>query len=258
MFLRMESSRAADGLVTTSIDERVGIVTLDDPAHRNALSHAMSNAVAAGVDEVLRHGARAVILTACPPVFCAGGSIDDLLDPPGPLSASYAGLHALAACPVPTIAAVGGPAIGAGVSLPVACDIVITTDQARFDPRFLDVAIHPGGGHLWYMNRRVGYQGAAAMVICGDMLTGPEAVSAGLAWRCVAPEDLMPTALRLAGVAAGRSADLVARTKATLRQVAGLADLAEAERIELEAQQWSVEQPAHLDAVRRLRDRIRS
>jgi enoyl-CoA hydratase len=248
------------GLVQADVDDgsRIGVVLLDDPAHRNALSHAMSDALAEAVTSVHEAGARAVVLAASPPVFCAGGSVDDLLDPPRSLAEAYAGLHALVGCPVPTIAAVGGAAIGAGVSLALACDVIVVSEEARFDPRFLDVAIHPGGGHLWHLSHRVGRQGAAAMVLCGDVLVGEEAVRAGMAWRCVPHDELLSTAKGFAARAAARSSDLVVRTKDTLRRTAGLADRREAERLELEAQQWSVAQPAHRRAVRALRDRVRN
>ena len=245
-----------DRLVTWSVEDDVALITLDDPGRRNALSKAMSDELAAGVAGALAAGARALVLTAAPPVFCAGGSLDDLVDPAGPLSGSYAGLHALLACPVPTIAAVDGAAIGAGVSLPVACDVAIASERARFDPRFLDAAIHPGGGHLRLMARRVGYQGAAAMTICGDVLTGAEAFAAGLVWRCVAGDEVLPVAFSLARKAASRPAALVARTKETLAATAFFTDQEAAERIELAAQEWSVAQPEHRVAVRRLRDRI--
>jgi enoyl-CoA hydratase len=230
----------------------VGVVRLDDPAHRNVLSRAMSDALAEAMASVLEAGARAIVLAASPPVFCAGGSLDDLIEPPGPLADAYAGLHALGDCPV------GGAAIGAGVSLPLACDVMVVSDQARFDPRFLDVAIHPGGGHLWYLSRRVGRQGAAAMVLCGDELDGHDAVRAGMAWRCVPHDELFEAARRLARRAASRSPDLVVRTKQTLRRTAGLTDRNDAETLELEAQEWSVTQPAHLRAVRALRDRVQN
>ncbi len=246
-------------LVGVDFDQRkgVGVILLDDPAHRNVLSRAMSDALAAAVASTLEVGARAIVLAASPPVFCAGGSVDDLLDPPGPLSDAYAGMRALANCPVPTIAAVGGAAIGAGVSLALACDIIVVSAETSFDPRFLDVAIHPGGAHLWHLSRRVGVQGAAAMVLCGDVLSGEDAVRAGMAWRSVPRGDLLMTAETLARRAASRSPDLVARTKETLRRTASLVDREEAERIELEAQEWSVAQAAHLQAVKALRDAVR-
>ena len=158
---------------------------------------------------------------------------------------------ALADCPVPTIAAVGGAAIGAGVSLPLACDVIVVSDEASFDPRFLDVAIHPGGGHLWLLSQRVGRQGAAAMVLCGDVLDGEDAVRAGMAWRCVPPDDLLPTAKAFARRAAVPLARLGRPHEGNpcigrLRS----ADRGEAEPLELEAQEWSVAQPAHLQAVK--------
>lgn len=140
--------------------------------------------------------------------------------------------------------------MGAGVNLPLACDVVITTPEARFDPRFLDVGIHPGGGHLWRLQHRVGSQGAAALVLCGDVLTGHEAVTAGLAWRCVDADRLEATALGLARRAAERPRALVARTKASLAASRSILDPDEAVALELEAQQWSMDQPGFDERIR--------
>lgn len=243
-------------LVAWSLDDGIGRLRLADPKHRNALSKRLSDDLAAAVDAAISGGARVLVLTAEPPVFCAGGSLDSLLDRREPLREMYAGMMRLADSPVPTIAAVGGPAIGAGVNLPLACDVVIASRSARFDPRFLDAGIHPGGGHLWRLRQRVGAQGAAAMVLCGDVLTGAEAAEQGLAWRCVDDADLEATALQLARRTAGRSAPLVRRTKETLRASAVLTDPAEAAALELAAQEWSVEQPAFAESVQRIRQQI--
>jgi enoyl-CoA hydratase/carnithine racemase len=86
---------------------------------------------------------------------------------------------------VPTLTAVNGPAVGAGMNFALACAVIIAAESARFDPRFLDVGIHPGGGHLWRLQARAGRQAAAAMVLFGEALTGPDAVTHGLAWTCV-------------------------------------------------------------------------
>ena len=219
----------------------------------------MSEDLASAVGTALSAGARAIVLEAEPPVFCAGGSLDDLLERSRPLSQTYAGFLALAQAPVPTIAAVTGPAIGAGVNLPLACDVVIAGESARFDPRFLDIGIHPGGGHMWRLAQRVGPQGAAALVLCGDVLTGPEAVVAGLAWRCVPDKDVPEVALRLARRAAGRSPALVQRAKQVLRATTGYtAEVSAAVEAELQAQQWSVEQPYFEETIRALRAKIGS
>jgi len=244
--------------IRVSDDDGVTVITLADPGRRNALSRELSDELAAAVGDAVSGGARALVLAAEPPVFCAGGSLDDLLRRDQPLSAAYAGFLALADAPVPTIAAVAGAAIGAGVNLPLACDVVIAGMSARFDPRFLDVGIHPGGAHLWRLARRVGPQGAAALVLCGDTLTGPEAVTHGLAWRCVPDDEALPVALRLARRAAGRSPALVRRAKQTLRETTGYAGADEAAAVELDAQQWSVEQPYFAEKITALREQIRS
>ena len=90
-------------------------------------------------------------------------------------------------------------------------------------------------------------------MLCGDTLDGNEAVAAGLAWRCLPDDDLLPFAHRLAVRAAGRPRALVARTKATLDALAGVTTSDEAVEIELAAQQWSIEQPAFAEALARVR-----
>jgi enoyl-CoA hydratase len=228
----------------------VGVITLADPIHRNALSPALSNALAGAVQQALDANAGALVLAAEPPVFCAGGSLDALLSREVPLAASYAGFTALANAPVPTIAVINSPAIGAGVNLPLACDVILAGPDARFDPRWLDVGIHPGGGHLWRLQQRVGSQGAAALVLCGDSLSGEEAAAAGLAWRCVPEAELMPLAMAYASRAAGRYRPLVARTKQTLIASERLATAEQAMALELEAQEWSMDEPGFADRIR--------
>lgn len=246
-----------DGLVRRSVsDSGVGLIRLADPDHRNALSKEFSDELAASVQWVLAQQARAIVLSAEPPVFSAGGSLDGLTNREFPLSALYAGFLAVADAPVPTIAAVDGPAVGAGVNLALACDVVLVSPRARFDPRFLDLAIHPGGGHLWRLARRIGVQGVSALVLCGDVLTGAEAVEHGLAWRCVPADELDGLALRFAERAAARPAELLRRTKASITASVELTRAEDAVALELEAQQWSVEQPEFAEAVRAVRERL--
>jgi enoyl-CoA hydratase len=241
-------------LVTRRLEDTTAFVELDDPASRNALSPALSLELAAAVEAAIADGATAIVLTAVPPVFCAGGSLDELLEPTHPLDDAYAGMQALLAAPVPTIAVVAGAAIGAGVNLALACDVVLTTADARFDPRFLDVGIHPGGGHLWLLHARVGAQGAAALSLCGDALTGDDAVRAGLAWRSFADADAALAAARgFATRVASRPSELVARAKASLRASGPAVPFADAVATERSAQEWSMAQPffrARVEAIR--------
>jgi enoyl-CoA hydratase len=233
----------------------VGRLCLADPARRNVLSKTMSDDLEHQVRYLINEGAGAIVLAAEPPVFCAGGSLDGLLSGAVPLDQMFGGLLAVASAPVPTIAAVGGPAIGAGLSLALSCDVILTSTSARFDSRFLDIAVHPSGAHLWGLRQRIGSQGAAAMVLFGEVLTGQEAAHLGLAWRCVADSDLEGAAMELAQRAVSRSPELVARAKRTLRS-AGESDAEAAFREELEAQRWSMAQPSFKEAVRRMQRQI--
>ncbi len=238
------------------VDGDVGLLTLADPDRRNALTLELTNDLAAAVGWALAEGVGAIVLTAEPPVFCAGGSVDDLLEPRADLPDMYAGFLALADAPVLTVAAVDGAAIGAGVNLPLACDVVIASPTARFDPRFLDLGLHPGGGHLWRLERRMGRQAAAALVLGGDALDGTEAEAKGLAWRCVPSPDLLETALVMARRAASRPPGVMARAKASLDATPGLATAADAVALELDAQRWSMDQPAFAQRLDDLRRRL--
>lgn len=241
-------------MIRSWVDDGLGRIHIDDAEHRNVLSLEHSQAIAEAIGAFGDVGA--IVLTAADPVFCAGGVLDDLISPRAPLIDVYAAFDALRTSPVVTIAVVTGAAIGAGVNLPLACDIVIAGTSARFDPRFLDVGVHPGGGHMFLLQQRVGRQGAAALSLCGDVLTGPEAERAGLAWRCLPDDEAEAFAVKLARRAAGRDRELMLRAKATL--AAQPASLQEAFDLELEAQQWSMGRPGFRDHVRALRDRLQT
>lgn len=234
----------------------VGVITLNDPARRNAVSAELSLAVAASVHELTAAGCGAIVVTAKRPVFSAGGALEDLLEDPVPLADMYEGFIALAQAPVPTLAVVDGPAVGAGVNFALSCDVVIATPRAVFDPCFLDVGIHPGGAHLWRMERRIGRQATASLVLLGEKLSGEQAAARGLAWACVASDDAEETAMAMARRAAERDHELVSRAKATMRAGDAITDPMDALRIEREAQQWAISRPEFGDRIARIRERV--
>lgn len=229
-------------LVRTQVDGGTATVTLDDPARRNALSLDLVGELCAAFDAVERDPAvRAVVLTGAPPAFCSGAARPDLVGADAArLGAIYEGFLRVARCPLPTVAAVNGPAVGAGFNLALACDVRLAGASARFDARFLRLGIHPGGGHTWLLNRAVGPQTAAAIVLFGQVLDGAAAERAGLAWRCVPDDDLLAEAHALAGAAAETRPELARRTKATLRATSTLDSHDDAVALELEAQLWSL------------------
>jgi len=243
-------------LVVTKLEKGVAVLELNDPSRRNVLSVELSRALVEAVASVLAEGAGAIVLTAAPPVFSAGGDIDSLTRTPVPFDALYEGFLALADAPVPTLAVVDGPAIGAGVNFALACDVVIATPRAIFDPRFIDVGMHPGGGHLWRLRHRVGSQTATAMVLLGATLTGEEAVSHGLAWQCLPSEDARRAAIELAARAVARDQPLMRRTKQTLRDGVSITCSSEAVAAERDAQEWAVSRPEFRQHIERIRQRL--
>ncbi len=149
----------------------------------------------------------------------------------------------MARSPLPTLAAVNGPAVGAGMNLALACDVRLAGASARFDTRFLQLGIHPGGGHTWMLERAVGPSAAAAMVLFGQVVDGARAEQIGLAWRCVPDHDLLDEAMTMAGRAAAAPRELVRRTKETLADMAAIGDHDAAVERELTVQLWSMDTP---------------
>ncbi len=132
----------------------------------------------------------------------------------------YEGFLRVLRSSLPTVAAVNGPAVGAGCNLALACDVRIAGTSARFDTRFLKIGIHPGGGHTWMLERAVGPQAAAAMVLFGTPIDGARAAEIGLAWSCHPDDELVTAAISFAAGTARIPIPLLGRAKQTLRQVA--------------------------------------
>lgn len=244
--------------VRTEVGDGVAVVTLDDGARRNALTRAMVDGIVTSFDRLEADASvGAVVVTGAPPAFCAGADLGDLgggrrqelLD-------IYEGFLRVARSPLPTVAAVNGPAVGAGMNLALACDVRLAGRSARFDSRFLDLGLHPGGGHTWLLRRAVGDATARAMVLFGRRLDGEAAARAGLVWSVVDDGDLLAEARALAAVAASAPPALVADLKRTLAAVAAVDDHQAAVELELAPQVRSLEDPAFGERLAALRRRI--
>jgi enoyl-CoA hydratase len=252
----VELVSARSGPVRVEDSDGITTVVLDDPGARNALSWNLVRALCAAIEDASSRGSRALVLRNAPPVFCAGGSVDELLEPKVALEEIYSAFRALDEAPMPTVAAIDGAAVGAGITLFLCCDLAICTPASRFDLRFLDVGIHPGGGALWRLERVMGRPGAAALTLFGEVLDGEEAARRGLVWRCVTADDLAAEAGWLARKAASRDPELVSRTKRTIAAVAAVDEPAAAIDLELAAQRWSMERPAFQASLGELRARL--
>jgi len=249
-----------EATVRTEIIDGVGVVTLDAPKRRNAFDLQMCDEVVAAVDALEADvSVGALVVTGAGSAFCAGADLSHLGSSHREgLLAVYEGFLRFARSPLPTIAAVNGPAVGAGMNLALACDVRLAGHGARFDTRFLELGIHPGGGHTWMMRNIVGPQATAATVLFGDVLGGPEAERTGLVWRCVPDDDLLPLAIDMAATAARQPRELVQRIKATIGDMATVAEHAHAVERELGDQVWSVTQPAFAERLAALQRKISS
>src|SRR5688500_9215852 len=246
--------------VRTEITDRVAVVTLDDPDRRNALDLALCDEIVATFDELEAGGdVGAVVVTGAPPAFCAGADLSHLGSSAREgLLAVYEGFLRVSRCPLPTIAAVNGAAVGAGMNLALACDVRLAGRAAKFDTRFLQLGLHPGGGHTWMFRRIAGPQAVAATVLFGEVLDGAEAERVGLVWRCVPDDDLLPTAQAMAERAASAPHALAATLQHPIADMAEVADHDAAVDRELIPQVWSLGQPAFRERVAALQAKITS
>jgi enoyl-CoA hydratase len=250
--------------VLVEVTERVAVLTLNAPNRRNSLTLDMVDEIVVAFDELEKgEDVGAVIVTGAPPAFCAGATLSHLGDRAQPqndrapgLRAIYEGFLRVGRSPLPTVAAVNGAAVGAGMNLALACDLRLAGRSSKWDTRFLQLGLHPGGGHTWMLRRIAGPQTAAATVLFGEVLDGQAAERSGLAWRCVDDDQLLAQARELAGRAAAAPPALVRRAKETLAAVASLATIDEAVSLELEAQLWSTQQPEFAERLAALQAKI--
>jgi enoyl-CoA hydratase len=240
--------------------EGVALLTLDDPARRNALSLELCASIVAAVDELeADESIGALVVTGAGAAFCAGADLSQLGESRREgLEAIYSGFLRIARSPLPTIAAVNGAAVGAGMNLALGCDVRLAGPSARFDTRFLDLGIHPGGGHTWMFQRAAGLQATMAAVVFGQALDGAEAERVGLVWRCVEDEALVDTAVAMAARAASAPRALTQRVRATILDVATIDDHDDAIERELVDQLWSMDQPAFAERLAALQRKISS
>lgn len=194
-----------------AVDEGIATITLAAPERRNALSVEMSGELieaaraAAGDSEV-----GAVIITGGEH-FCAG-AVRGVLAETGRdpvedtayrnLETVYAAFTTIGSIDLPTIAAVRGAAVGAGLNLALATDLRVVSRTARLLPGFAQIGIHPGGGHLSLLHRVGGREVAAAMGLFGEEVDGQRAVDLGIAWSAHEDAEVEGAARAIAARAA--------------------------------------------------------
>ena len=233
----------------------IAVLTLNAPERRNALTVAMAEALIAACEELDADAAvGAVIVRGAGGYFCAGGDRATLAEAGSdPAEAErYAGMTTIyrsfarvGELAAPTIAAITGGAVGAGLNLALATDLRVVAADAVLLSGFLPIGLHPGGGHTALLGRLGSREAAAALTLFGERVTGAQAAEHGLAWAAVPAADVDATAERLAATPAQDPA-LARRTTASLRTALGPPALPWNAALELEraSQMWSMRRKA--------------
>jgi len=219
-------------LVLVERDGAVETWTLNRPEQRNPISDAdMVDALVNCVDRANHDRTlRAVVLTGAGTAFSAGANLDQVRGSEvpfgGPLSHARDGYRhgiqriplALHGCEVPLIAAVNGPAIGAGLDLALMCDVRIASEAAVFAESFVRVGLVPGDGGAWLLPRIIGVARATELTLTGASFDAAQALDWGLVSQVVSPDALLDTAHSVASLIAANPPTTVRMAKRLLRE----------------------------------------
>jgi len=249
--------------MTVSYERRgtTALITMASPATRNAFTPEIREGLEAAIGEVRAdRDVRAVVLTGSGGCFCAGGDIRGMreaLDADG--ETRRARLHGiqrwvgeLVALDRPVIAAVDGPAFGAGFSLALAADMVVATPRARFCMVFMRIGLVPDCGAWYLLPRVVGVQRAKELMLSAREVGADEALRLGIAMELQPPEQLLPRALALADSFAHASPLAVSVVKREMFDAGALARVFETEA---NAQALALGSAANHEAVKRFLDK---
>lgn len=215
------------GAVKLERHGRVAVLRLDDPSVMNALSPAIKQGMADNVPKVLADdNVRAIILTGTGKAFCAGGDIRAMQDAEGRkapavrrrMQAVHTWGRALLDADKPVVAAVNGAAVGGGLALTLLADIVIASSSAYFMSGYSKLGALPDVGVLQTLPWAIGSLRAKEMIFLNRRYTAEEAVSIGLANRCVAPERLMDEAMAVAEELANGPAAMLSMSKVMMKR----------------------------------------
>lgn len=219
-----------NNIVTSEIVNGVAIICLNSPETKNLLSVPLTDALVAAIDAVSRDmSVRCIVLTAAGDVFCAGGNIKAMYareghfaGGPADIRRSYLhGVQRIArsidAAEPPVIAAVNGPAMGAGFDIALMCDLRIAAESAVFAESFVKLGLVSAAGGAWFLSRCVSPAVAAELTLTGQSVTAIRALELGIVSRVVPAADLRNEALTLAARITCHSPHAVRLNKRLLR-----------------------------------------
>ncbi|EQC40850.1 hypothetical protein SDRG_01917 [Saprolegnia diclina VS20] len=201
-------SSAAASCVTLEKQGTIGILRLNDPSRLNALTADMGDRVEELVQEISDRASEfsAIVLTGEGRAFSAGGDLDFLtrrsLDTPTRNSVTmrkfYGRFLSLRSLPVPLIAAINGPAIGAGMCISLFADVRVAAKDAKLGFTFVHLGLHPGMACTHFLPSIVGPEKANYLLMSGKVISGEEAHQFGVVSKVVAKEDVVAEAITMA------------------------------------------------------------
>ncbi len=211
--------------------DRVALMTMMRDDLRNALTGtALVDDIACVVEWVNAcNDISVLILTGAGSAFSAGGNIKEMKERSGIFSGSARDIEvsyqhgiqrmtlAMEKIEVPVIAAVNGPAVGAGFDLACMCDLRLASNKAIIGETFINLGLVPGDGGAWYLQRLIGYQRAAELTFSGRLVGAEEALSMGIFLEVVAPEQLLGRSCEFARQIASKPPRAIRLTKQVLR-----------------------------------------
>ena len=212
------------------VENGVAVITLNRPDIRNAISGIeMIREMEMACATVNRDmNIRVMIITAVDPAFSSGGNIKDMAEKKGMFAGSPAEVMesyrrniqriplAVHHVEIPTIAAVNGPAIGAGCDLALMCDMRVASEKAKFGETFINVGLIPGDGGAYFLPRAIGMAKACELSFTGDIIDASEALRIGLINEMVPHEKLMEFAEKIADKIASKPSSALRMTKRLL------------------------------------------
>ncbi len=212
--------------ITLQRDQGIAMLTLNRPEKLNAICPELVIDVLDAIDEIGKDDEiRAVLLKGAGRAFCAGGDVSSLLsstdNPVELMESSRQGakiISAMRSMPKPWIAAVNGPAIGAGCNLALGCDIIIAGENASFSQAFMNLGLHPDTGGVYLLTRLVGTARACELIFTGKTIDAIEAERIGLINKVVPTDQLEATAKNMAIRLANGPSKAIGLAKASIYQ----------------------------------------
>lgn len=205
------------------VQDHIATLTLDNPPV-NALSRDLNDELTRALDMLSDvDDVRVVVLTGAGKVFCAGADLKRRAENTAGLGGLIAHsrrtrecFHAIRECAKPVIAAINGPALGAGLAIAASCDILLACDNTVLGLPEIDVGAMGGGRHAM---RLFGHSRTRRMMLTGERVPGPELYRLGIVEACTAPGELLPTALAMAATIASKRPAATRLAKHTLNTI---------------------------------------